>query len=101
MERVYLYRCSIPEGLRVTTLVTPVAVDDKITSEAEIEQAVRDLKKGRAIRPSGMSVEDLKGCLQEATQERNPVWIQWQLVVQLIQRSLGDGTLTEELTWEK
>ena len=48
MERVELYRCRPLEGLQVPILVITAAVDNGITSEAEIKQAVRDLKKGIA-----------------------------------------------------
>ena len=48
IEREDIYRCRSLEGLRSPNLVTPVMEDNRITLEAEIEQAVRDLKRGRA-----------------------------------------------------
>ena len=71
MERVELYRCIPPEVLQVPILVTLAAVDDIISEEAEIEQAVRCLKRGRAGGPSGMWAEGLKGWLWEALWEKN------------------------------
>ena len=60
-EREKLYRCRPTEVLQVPILVTPVTVDDVIPSEADIEQAVRELKRRRAGGLSGMRAKDLKG----------------------------------------
>ena len=68
--RSELYRCRPPEWLRVTILVTLAAVDNRIPSKVEIEQSVRDFKKGGA---GGPSVDNLKWGLWEATREKKPV----------------------------
>ena len=44
-------------------------------------------------------MEDLKGCLREATRKEKPVISLWEKVVQLIQLVIEEGGLLEELTW--
>ena len=66
-ERADLFRCIPPEGLRVTILVFLVEVEYRVPEEADISQAVRSLKGGRAGYPLGMRAEDLKGWLWEAS----------------------------------
>ena len=48
-----------------------------------------------------MRVEDLKGWFREAMREKNPVQRQWQILVRLIQRTFGYGTVLDEATWAK
>ena len=72
-ERVELYSCRPPKGLRVPILGTLMEVEDGIPGEAEVVQAVWGLKRGRVGGPLGVRVEDLKGWLQEASRETNPV----------------------------
>ena len=60
-ESVEIYRCRPPEGLWVPILVILAAVDNVILLGAYIEQALRDLKGGRAVGMSDIQVEDLKG----------------------------------------
>ena len=98
-ERVEIYRCRLPEGLWVILLVQLEEVDDGIPSEAEIELAVRGLKRGRASGLSGMHTEDLKGWLQEYNCNKYLVRKQWELLVILINLKFGDETLLEELMW--
>ena len=43
--------CSPPERLQVPILVTPAAVHGRSPLESEIDQAVRDLKRGIAGGP--------------------------------------------------
>ena len=60
-EREELCRCRPPEGLQVPILVTPEEVEDRVLEEAEIVQAMRDLKRGRSGGPSSIREENLKG----------------------------------------
>ena len=76
-------------------LVTPSEVKDGVPEEVEIVQAVRGLKGGRASGLSGMWAEYIKGCLQEASMEKNMVMRWWWLLVRLIQRTLGCRVLPE------
>ena len=92
-ERVEIYRCRPPEGLRVTILVLPAAVEDRIPGEEEMAQAVRILKRCRSGGPSGMRAEDPKEWLGEAPRETNPVTHQWRLLVRLIQKTFEDGAV--------
>ena len=50
-EKAGLYRCRTPEGPRLIILVSPAEVEERFPEEVEIEQAVRDLKEGRAGGP--------------------------------------------------
>ena len=50
-ERAELYMCSPPERLQIPILVTPAAVHGRSPLESEIDQAVRDLKRGIAGGP--------------------------------------------------
>ena len=61
IERLELYRCKPPEGLRVPILVSPTKVEDGVPEEAEIAQAVRGIKeRGGVGGPAGMRVETLR-----------------------------------------
>ena len=53
-ERAELYRCRLPEGLRVPILVRQSDIADGVTTEVEVETVVKGLKGGRAGAPSGM-----------------------------------------------
>ena len=61
-----IYSCRTPGGLRVPILTTPTVVDDGIPSEEDIEQAVRELKRGVSGGPSDIRANDLKGWMLEA-----------------------------------
>ena len=54
VERAEIYRCRPPEGLRVLLLVRQADIMDGIPMEAEVAEAVRGLKGGRAGGLSGM-----------------------------------------------
>ena len=97
-EREELYICRLMEGLRVPLLVQPVYIEDGVPTESDIAVKVRVLKGGRSGGLPGMSAEDLKGWLREATQKNYPVRRQWELVVRIVQRKFGDGTPQEDLT---
>ena len=96
-ERTDLYRCRIPERLRVPILVTTETVEDGILEEAVVAQAVQGLKRGSAGGPSGMRTEDLKVWLREASRETNPVKHRWQLLVRLIQKNFEYGVVPDEV----
>ena len=65
-------------------MVTPEEVEDGVPEEAEIAQAVRGIKGGRAGGMLGMRTEDLKGWFQESSRDKNPVNRRWRLLVRLI-----------------
>ena len=65
MDRAEIYRCRPPARLKVPILVQMAAVNDEITTKAEVELVVRGLKGGRSGGLSGMRVEDLKGWHKE------------------------------------
>ena len=75
-------------------------VEDVIPGEEARVQAVQGLKRGRACGPSGIRVEDLKGRLWEASREMEPVTHRWKLLLRLIQNTVKDGVVPEELVWE-
>ena len=70
-DRAELYRCHPQSRLWVPILVQPLAVNDDILEEADIEIAVLGLKGGIAGDLLGMIMKDLKGWLQEAKCERD------------------------------
>ena len=80
-------------------MVTLEEVDDGVLEEAAIEQVVGGLKGGKAVGPSGMRAEYLKGWLWEASREKNPVSRRWRLSVRLIQRTFKDGVVPKEVEW--
>ena len=92
-ERVDLYRCRPPEGICVPITVITEKVDNVFPEEADIEQAVRGLKRGRSGSLYGMQAEDIKGWLQEASQEKNPARRECRLLVRLTQRTFKDGVV--------
>ena len=94
-ERLEIYRCRPPEGLRFHILVTLAAVENGILGEEEVAQAVRIFKRGRAGVPSGMRGEDLKRWLRDSSRETDPVTHWWRLLVRLIQKTFEDGAVPE------
>ena len=72
-ERTKIYKCRLPEGLRVPLLVKQSNIKDAMTTEAELSEAVRGTKGGREEGPSGMCTEDLKGWLHEVTCKKDPL----------------------------
>ena len=97
MERAEIYRRRTPEEICVPILVSPAEVEDRVSEEAEIVQAVRGLKGGRAGGLSGIRAEDLKGWLCEASREKNLVRRRWRLLVRLTRRTFEDGVVSEEV----
>ena len=80
-------------------MVTPVGVDKGIPPEVEIEKLVRDLNMGREGGPYGKRRRGSKGVVEGGHAGENPVRRRWQILMLLIQRAFGDGTLPEELEW--
>ena len=76
-ERVYLYRCRPPKGLRVPIFVPQLYIEDGIPTESEVETAVKGLKGVRAGGPSVIRTEGLKGWLWEAMRKKEPVRRRW------------------------
>ena len=61
---------------------------------------MRGLKGGRSGSLLGMQAEDLKGWLQEASSEKNPVMGQWRLLVSINHSTFKD-VVVPEVVWEK
>ena len=62
--------------------------------------AVRVMKGGRAGDPPVMRAEDLNVWLWESTRKKELVRRRWDIVVILVQRTLGDGTPPSDRVWE-
>ena len=82
-------------------MVTPAAVEDSLPGEEEVAQVVRSLKRIRSGGPLGMREEDLKRWLREPSMETDSVKYWWRLLVRLIQTTLKDGAVPEEVVWAK
>ena len=68
-ERVDLYSYVSSLGTNIPVTVRPVPVEDSVPTEDEIEEAVKNLRRNRSGRPSGMWAEHLKGWLTVSKQE--------------------------------
>ena len=88
-------------SLKVPILVQPVSVNNDVPIEAEVELAVRGLKGGRAVGPSGMRLEDLKGRLKKSKRDKESEGRRWEMLVQIVQVMFRDGTVPEEILWAK
>ena len=119
-ERVTLYSWIPPPGNTIPVTMEPLAVEDGVPTEAEIEWAVKCLRNNRA----GGAVEDAGGgyqgmaCGGEAGRQGegggNKRWggerehgelrtedeENWERVVELVQTAFWDGDLAEEATWQ-
>ena len=62
--------------------------------------AVRVMKGGRAGDPPVMRAEDLNVWLWESTRKKELVRRRWDIVVILVQRTLGDRTPPSDRVWE-
>ena len=65
-ERVELYRYVPPPRKNIPVSVQPFPVDDSVSTEDEIEWAVKRLRNNRSGGASGMRVEHLKRWLTKA-----------------------------------
>ena len=99
--RSELYRCRPPARLKVLILVQTEVVKNDVPMEADIKLAVQGLKGGRAGSLSGMIAKDLEGWRKKAKREKDLERRRWELVVRLMQVMFRDGTVTEEISWEK
>ena len=63
MERVDLYSYVLPPGENIPISVEPFLVDDSVTTEVEIQWAVKRLQNHLSGGPLGMQAEHLKGWL--------------------------------------
>ena len=72
-DRPEIYICCPPARLWVTILVHPLALNDDIPEEADIqiEIAVLGMKGGRAGGIPGMRAKDMKGWQKEAKREKD------------------------------
>ena len=98
-DRAKLYICRTPEGLCVSLLVKPMAVNYDIPAEADIDMAVIGLKGGRVRGLLGMRAEDMKEWLREDKREKDIERRRWELVVRLLQGMFRDGTVPKEISW--
>ena len=72
-----------------------------VTPEGEdIEVAVQRLRTGQAVVPSGMTVEQLKAWLREATREKCPGREHWDKIVSIKRLAFREGHILEALIWE-
>ena len=62
----YTLQPGTPPGNTIPVTIEPFVVEDGVPTEAEIERAVKRLRKNRAGGPSRMRAEDLKGWLAAA-----------------------------------
>ena len=65
-EQVDLYSYVPPPGENIPVTVTLAGVDNSLTMEDEIADAVKKLRRNRSGGPSGMRAEHLKGWLAAA-----------------------------------
>ena len=70
--RAELYICQPPAKLKVPILVQPLAVNDDVPTEEEVEMAVQWLKGGRVGGTLGMRVEELNRWRMEDNWEKDP-----------------------------
>jgi len=92
-----LYRKVDPPGDPIPILVAPFDICDDVPQEAEIEEAVKRCKSGKAPGPTGMRAEDLKAWLYAARRQESPDATNWNLLVTLVQECFRTGALPEEL----
>ena len=65
-DRVELYSHVPPPGDNIPVTVTPADIDDSVPTEDKISEAVKQLRRNRAVGPSGIHAEHLKGWLAAA-----------------------------------
>ena len=65
-ERVDLYSYVPSPGENIPVTITPSDVDDSVTKEEDIAEAVKKLRRNRSGGASGMRAEHLKGWLAAA-----------------------------------
>jgi len=83
-----LYKQQTPYGDPIRGMVS-YDVPDGVPDMAEIQEALKGLKNGRAPGASGMSVEDIKRWASEQEQTPEP----WNLVVGLVQHAFRTGVV--------
>ena len=96
-EYANLYTESTPHGEPVPVIVAPFDVPDTVPNEAEIAEAVRRLRRGKAPGPSGLTADQLKDWLVAAEREENPDPKYWNILVQLVQQVFDTGELPEDM----
>ena len=101
----------ISPGENIPVTVRPVKVDTSVPTEDEIEDAVKNLRRNRSGRASGMRAEQLKGWLTVSKREKRAAekgegktegeegGPHWENLVDLIQTAFWEGELAEEATW--
>ena len=89
------WRIYTPPGLPLATNADPAKVNDEISSEAQVEAAVRRLCPHRAGIQTHLRAEYLKQWKQEAypgEKSRNPLWSErWLCLVDIVYHMWGTG----------
>ena len=65
-EQTELYRRVPTPGENIPVTVDPTHIDDSVTTEDEIEAAVKKLRSNRSVGPSRIRAEHVKGWLAAA-----------------------------------
>ena len=69
MERVDLYSYVPSPGVNILITFRPATVDDSVSTEGDIEEAVKKLRRNISREPLGMQAEHLKGWLAASKRE--------------------------------
>ena len=75
--------------------ISPFTVEDSITGEAEIAEAVKSLRLNCSGGPSWIWAEDLCQWLWEAMWEEDMYGSNWEKVAALVQVAFWDGSLVK------
>ena len=103
-ERVDVYSYVPSPGENILVTVKPVEVDDSVTTEDEIEEVVKKLRRNRSGWPSGMRDDHLKGWItaskkgkrvadkvEEKTEGEEEEGEHWENLVDLVQTAFREG----------
>ena len=96
-EYANLYSQTPPPGDPVPITVAPFNILDDVPDDAEIEVAVRRLRRGKAPGPTGLRADHLKEWLDAARREHEPDSANWDSLVALVQHCFESGELPTEL----
>ena len=96
VERVEIYCHVPPTGKTIPMEGTPIPVEDYVTDEDEVSEAVRKLRPKLSGGPSGMQVENPRKWIGEATYEVRTDVTHCRNMVVLVQAAFRDETLAEE-----
>ena len=112
-ERVKLYSHVPPPGDNIPVTVTPSEIDDSVTTEDEIAEAVKKLRRNRSGGSSRIRAEHLKwwpaaAKRGELAEEKGKEKMEteeegrelWGKVVEITQTEFWEGKLVKESTWQ-